>query len=79
MINILTEQLQTLAQAAQEMPGGAIHPSTIHRWHHEGCRGVLLETVLRGGVRYTSKEAVQRFVAAVTEAARRPGHPEPAA
>lgn len=69
MIDIGKEQLQTLAQAAREMPGGAVHVSTVYRWHQEGCRGVKLETILRGGLRYTSKEALQRFVDAVTQAA----------
>jgi hypothetical protein len=60
------------------LPGGPVNISTIHRWRHVGCRGVLLETVLRGGVRYTSKEAMQRFVHAVTEAARTSDGTEPA-
>lgn len=71
MIDISKEQLQTLTQAARDLPGGSVHVSTVYRWHYEGCRGVLLETILRGGIRYTSKEAIQRFVDAVTAAARK--------
>lgn len=47
--------------------------STLHRWATRGVRGVVLETVAVGHVRYTSIEAVQRFLsakpAAVPEAA----------
>lgn len=38
--------------------------STLHRWATRGVRGVVLETVAVGHVRYTSIEAVQRFLAA---------------
>jgi hypothetical protein len=34
-----------------------------------GIRGVRLETVMIGGIRYTSCEALERFVAATTAAA----------
>ena len=35
----------------------------------KGVRGVRLETFLRGGIRYTSDEAIERFFAATTAAA----------
>lgn len=38
--------------------------STLHRWATRGVRGVVLETVAVGHVRYTSIEAVQRFLEA---------------
>lgn len=43
-----------------------ISPSTLHRWRLRGCRGVKLETLLIGGARTTSAEALQRFFSATT-------------
>lgn len=43
--------------------------STVWRWHLTGCRGVKLPTILAGGRRVTTKEAVQLFFAATTAAA----------
>jgi hypothetical protein len=68
-INLATETPITLAQAARTLVGGAVHVSTIHRWRQKGIRGIRLETFLRGGVRYTTAEALQRFFAATTAAA----------
>lgn len=31
-------------------------------WATKGCRGVFLETRREGGLRYTSREAVARFI-----------------
>ena len=44
-----------------------IRPSkgTVRRHAQRGCRGVLLETVLVGGKRYTSQSAVDRFLASL--------------
>ena len=68
-IDLTTETPKTLAKAAQTLPGGAVHVSTIHRWRMKGVRGVRLETFLRGGIRYTTDEAIERFFAAATAAA----------
>jgi hypothetical protein len=65
----LAEHLITLSEAARTLPGGGIHVSTIHRWRLKDCRGVRLETILRGGIRYTSTEALERFFKATTAAA----------
>jgi len=43
-----------------------VHVSTAHRWHLKGVRGVKLETFMRGGVRHSTDEAVDRFYAAIT-------------
>jgi hypothetical protein len=42
----------------------ASHPSieTIRRWAAQGVRGVRLESWLIGGRRYTSREAIARFL-----------------
>lgn len=68
-IDLTTETPITLATAARTLPGGAVHVSTIHRWRMKGVRGVRLETFLRGGIRYTTDEAIERFFAATTAAA----------
>lgn len=69
MIDVENEHLLTMTEAARSISRGGVHVSTLHRWHLRGCRGVRLETVLIGGRRYTSKEALQRFFARVTAAA----------
>jgi Protein of unknown function (DUF1580) len=61
----LSESLLTLSSAAGSLPGKP-HTSTLHRWRLRGIRGVRLETILIGGVRYTSREALQRFFNATT-------------
>jgi Protein of unknown function (DUF1580) len=47
----------------------ASHPSpaTLYRWALKGIRGVKLETVMMGGRRYTSDEAVDRFFARLSQ------------
>lgn len=42
--------------------GKKIHLSTVYRWISKGARGRVLESVLVGGVRYTSAEALERFL-----------------
>jgi hypothetical protein len=68
----LSESLLTLSTAARELPGPSgkgVHVSTLWRWSFRGVRGIRLETVLIGGIRYTSREALERFVASTTAAA----------
>ena len=60
-IDLANETPITLAKAAQTLPGGAVHVSTVHRWRMKGCRGVRLESFLRGGKRMTTREAIERF------------------
>ena len=68
MIDFQGETLLSFSQAAKVLPGRP-HLSTLHRWRLRGIRGVKLETVLIGGRRFTSCEALERFCAAVTAAA----------
>ncbi|MBL9165831.1 MAG: DUF1580 domain-containing protein [Planctomycetaceae bacterium] len=65
MIDVGEERLLPLQAAANALPG-CPHISTLHRWRMRGVRGVLLETCLIGGKRYTSREALLRFVEATT-------------
>lgn len=68
MIDAQSEQLLTLTQAAKSLPGRP-HVATLWRWRKRGIRGVTLETVVIGGRRYTSQEALQRFIDATTSVA----------
>ncbi len=60
------ERRLTLSQAARHLD---LHVSTLWRWQLRGVRGVRLETILLGGIRFTSHEALERFTAACTAAA----------
>jgi hypothetical protein len=60
------ERRLTLSQAARHLN---LHVSTVWRWQLRGVRGVRLETILLGGTRYTSHEALERFTTACTAAA----------
>lgn len=73
MIDVETEDLLTLCRAAAEIPnrasGRGVNTSTVWRWAQRGVRGVRLETVLIGSIRFTSRQAIKRFFAATTAAA----------
>jgi hypothetical protein len=70
----LNESLLTLSQAARSLPnlrgdGNGVNSATVWRWAMTGCKGVRLESAIVGGIRYTSREALERFFAATTAAA----------
>ena len=71
MIDARNEKLLSLAEAAKFFPGlrpgTRMSPGSVARLTRLGCRGVILESVLAGGLRCTTIEAVQRFIWAVTE------------
>lgn len=72
MIDVSNETLirfRDLPSWSHENLGKRIHPSTFQRWRLRGVRGVKLLTVLTGGTRCTSVEALNRFFAATTAAA----------
>lgn len=60
-MSIQDESLLTMAEATKAFPN---RPSlaTLHRWCQKGSRGVKLESFLIGSYRYTSHEAIQRFI-----------------
>ena len=71
MIDIQSETLipfSKLAKWTEENLGNRISPNSAHRWRLRGCRGIKLETILLGGTRTTSVEALQRFIEATTRA-----------
>jgi hypothetical protein len=74
---LLAETLVGLSAAARDLPGSApgrsVHAATMWRWATSGCtarggRRVVLETVSIGSRRFTSREAVHRFIEALSEA-----------
>lgn len=71
---MLNEHLISATQATREVPGRP-HVSTVWRWINRGVRGVKLETVMVGGRRFTSREAIARFNERITAAAT--GEPLP--
>ena len=68
MIDVENEKLVTFAQATKVLPGRP-NITTVWRWRNRGVRGVKLETILSGGRRFTSLEAIRRFQDQVTAAA----------
>lgn len=64
-INTEIEAVIPFSDARTSFPGGKrLSLATLHRWRLHGVRGVRLETILIGGLRYTSSEAITRFIAA---------------
>ena len=64
MINLTSETLVKVPDSPQLFPGQPPHISTVWRWISKGVDGVTLESVRVGGLRYTTKEAISRFIAA---------------
>ncbi len=63
-INVETEDLIPFSDARTAFPGGKrLALATLHRWRlPPGVRGVQLETCVVGGLRYTSRQAISRFI-----------------
>ena len=73
-IDIRNEELVAVSKAPALIPGRPGR-ATVWRWVLTGVRGQRLETLLVGGRRYTSREAIERFIAATTAASN--GEPAP--
>lgn len=73
MIDTAIEQPKPLSLAARECPnrkgGRGVGVATIWRWVQRGVRGIRLETIMVGGTRMTTPEALARFFAEVTAVA----------
>lgn len=64
-IDVDAEDIITLGEACRAVPPKGVSPATMARWIQKGVRGgKRLETILIGGRRLTSKEALARFYAA---------------
>ena len=62
MIDLNKEKPLALKDACLHRMLNRPNISTIWRWITTGTRGVKLESVLIGGQRYTTDEAIQRFI-----------------
>ncbi len=74
MIDIHAETIGPVSKIPSHVPrnsrtGKKVNQATGWRWIQRGCRGVKLESILVGGHRYTSLEALQRFAERATAAA----------
>ncbi len=63
-IDIESETVISLGAACREFPPNGRSNATMARYIQKGIRGVKLETVKIGGRRYTSREAIARFITA---------------
>ena len=73
-INIKTETLLTLNEAAEQLPRIShkkVHVSTLWRWCHLGLNDIHLDYLNIGHRIFTSDEALQRFFIALTENSHR--------
>ena len=59
---MLGEHLVTLEEAANDFGGVPISITTVRKYVYQGVAGLKLETIYINR-RYTSKEAIQRFIA----------------
>lgn len=62
MIDFANEEPIAITQAPSHIPGRPAL-STIWRWLQVGVRGRKLESAMAGGRRFTSKQAILRFLA----------------
>jgi hypothetical protein len=67
MIDPMSETLWSMDQAAEFLHASR---SKVYSWTIHGCRGVTLESVQLGTRRHTTKEAVGRFVTALSDPKR---------
>jgi hypothetical protein len=67
MIDVDSEDLFPLSRGADNLKSRPAS-STFWRWALRGVRGRKLETVLIGGRRYSSREALDRFIRSLNEA-----------
>jgi hypothetical protein len=66
----LTRVPEILAAICED---GSLAPSlaTVRRWAAKGRRGVVLETIFMGQRQFTSRPAIARFIAAISEKQQR--------
>lgn len=78
MVAYRNENLLPLRDAAAKIPGRP-HVSTLWRWatHGVGRQRQRLETVVIGGRRFTSIEALERFITALSSAQPQADDSEP--
>jgi hypothetical protein len=83
-IDLLAERVISFKEASELLPplrgNKKVHVSTLYLWSQRGCKGVRLEVARVGASPVTSREALSRFVQALTSGrAGPPSHPPPTA
>ena len=58
---LVNETLVLLSKMGEHYPVKFSRPSAERAWRH-GCRGVRLETIYLNGRRYTTVEAIKRYI-----------------
>ena len=70
MIDLASERLIAFTEVGDFLPtrrqGRKVHATTVHRWTTGGGKGIVLDSIMVGGSRYTSQQALQRFCDALT-------------
>jgi Protein of unknown function (DUF1580) len=64
MYDTVDDELLPLRRAGTDLPGSP-GPGTVRSWADHGVRGVRLETFRVGGLRYTTRAALRRFLDAI--------------
>ncbi len=65
-IDLTSETVIPISQAPKYYPYGRPNLSTVYRHFRSGCRGARLESFVAGGRRFTTVEAIGRFVERTT-------------
>lgn len=83
MLSIQNDDLISLNDACRLLPkrrgGKRPHVATLFRWASVGCRGIRLETVQIGGTKCTSRAALDRFFARLSQTPAAPASNGPPA
>ena len=69
MVDLVNEELLAVLDVCHwlgDRTGKGRARATVYRWMRTGVRGVVLESCLVGGRRYTSVEALDRFVSGLS-------------
>ncbi len=64
-LDLTNEKAIPLSEVPRHVPrrrGKKVHYSTVYRWATKGARGRVLDFVMVGGIRYTTLEAIERFL-----------------
>lgn len=56
------QRVVTVPDHLPKRNGKKTHYATVFRWAQKGARGRILESTLIGGVRFTTVEALHRFI-----------------
>ena len=75
--NLLEETLIPMAESCKHFPGKKRSRPAAERYVRKGIRGVVLESILVCGRRYTSLEAIDRFIRGQLQVEAEKARPEP--